>query len=426
MAIKYGLHLKVRTVKNFLMSLLFVLYFPKFITRIVDIPYWRLVCYILILIADVYFIYVMRKLKPPVITVGVFFLYFFLVTVIRDPEDILFCGARMFTGISFVLMLEFIFDRYSKARILDILMFAMEIFLYVNLISMILYPAGMYRVITNGIYEELVPVAKNDVRTNARVIWLLGHQTMLIQFTLPAVCIALLYWYNRRKEKKVNLRSLSLIIVCIIETMIANSAGNYMILVLFAAFCLYFIFKGKINNVMVYVGIVAIYILAINLSENTWLLSILSDKLGRTVSVSTRIPIWKNAISAWLKKPLFGYGYINESSSIIRNLLSLGNPHSSYLWALFEGGIVGFVLLFYMINLFGKNMKDHWKSRSALIIYSAFICLLICMIDDDHIFRTPFFLVIFSLAYHIPQMATDEDKELSHIASLRKNKRLKG
>lgn len=393
------------------MSLLFVLYLPTFITRIVDIPYWRLICYILMLIANVYFIYVMHKITLPVITVSVFFFYFLLIAVIRTPEDIVLCAARTFSGISFVVMLEYIFTRYSKSRILDILMFSMEVFLYINLISMILYPAGMYRVVTRGVYEELVPVARDAVRTNARVIWLLGHQTMLIRFTLPAVCIALLYWHDKSKEKKIDFRSLFLILVCVIETIIANSAGNYMILLLFAGFCLYFIFKGKINNVMVYVGIVAIYIFAINLNENSWLLNFLSDKLGRTVSVSTRIPIWMNAIMAWLEKPVFGYGYINESSDTIRNLLSLGNPHSSYLWALFEGGIIGFMLLCLMVNIFGRSMKHYWKSRSALIIYSAFICLLICMIDDDHIFRTPFFLIIFSLTYHIPQMTKDEDKE---------------
>lgn len=404
MAINRKLRLKVNTLGDFFVSLLFVLYLPTFITRIVDIPYWRIVCYILMLLADIYFIYAMHKIKLPIITVSIFFLYFLLVTVIRDTEDILLCAARTFSEISFILMLEFIFEHYSKSRILDILMFAMEIFLYVNLISMILYPAGMYRVITNGIYEELVPVARDAIRTNARVIWLLGHQTMLTRFTLPAVCIALLYWDDKSKKGKVNFRSLALIIACVVETVIANSAGNYMILLLFAAFCLYFILKGRINNVMVYVGIVIIYILAISLDENTWLLSFLSDKLGRTVSVSTRIPIWVNAVSAWLKKPIFGYGYINESSSTIRNLLSLGNPHSSYLWALFEGGIVGFALLVRMISIFGMNMKNYWNSHSALIIYSAFICLLIAMIDDDHVFRSPFFLIIFSLAYHIPQM----------------------
>ena len=390
------------------MSLLFVLYLPSFVTRIVDIPYWRLICYLIVLSADVYFICVMQKIKQPVITVGVFYLYFLLVTVIRNPEDTLLCAARTFSGISFVLMLEYVYNRYSRDRILNIFMFAMEIFVYINFISMILYPAGMYRVITNGIYEKLVPVARGAVRTNARVIWLLGHQTMLIRFTLPAICIALLYWYNKTKGKKVNLRSIVLIVVCIIETMIAESAGNYLILALFITLLLYFCFRGKINNVMVYVGICVIYIIAINLGENVWLLNFLSTKLGRTVSVSTRVPIWINAVSAWLKKPIFGYGYINESSSTIRQLLSLGNPHSSYLWALFEGGVVGFALFVYMIYLFGRNMKDYWKSRSALIIYSAFICLLICMIDDDHVFRAPFFLLIFSLIYHIPQMAENK------------------
>lgn len=404
----HRLFLKVSTVKNFLMSLLFVLYLPTFVTRIIDIPNWRLICYVIILFADVYFIFVMRKMKPVVITVSIFFLYFLLVTVIRNPEDTLLCAARTFCGISFILMLEYIYDHYSKDQILNIFMFAMEVFLYINLISMILYPAGMYRVITNGIYEELVPVARNAVRSNARVIWLLGHQTMLIRFTLPAICISLLYWHNKTKGKGVNVRSLALILVCIIETMIANSAGNYMFLALFAAFCLYFYFKGKINNMMVYVGIVIIYIVAVNLGENAILLNFLSSKLGRTVTVSTRVTIWINAIIAWLEKPILGYGYINESSSTIRHLLSLGNPHSSYLWALFEGGVVGFALFIYMIYVFGRNMKDHWESRSARMIYSAFICLLICMIDDDHVFRAPFFLIIFSLMYHIPQIAGDE------------------
>ena len=398
---------KVSTVKNFFMSLLFVLYLPTFVTRIVDIPYWRLICYIIICIADVYYIFLVRK--RAVITVSTFFLYFLLVTVIRNPEDILLCAARTFSGMSFILMLEFIYVRYSKDQVLNIFMSAMEVFLYINLISMIVFPAGMYRVVTNGIYEELVPVARNAVRTNARVIWLLGHQTMLIRFTLPAICIALLYWYNKTKWKRVNVRSLVLITVCVIETIIANSAGNYIILALFAAFCVYFHFRGKISNVMIYVGIIAIYIVAVNLEESTWLLSFLSSKLDRTVTVSTRVSIWINTISAWLEKPLFGYGYINESSSAIRQLLSLGNPHSSYLWALFEGGVVGFALLIYMIYFFGRNMKDYWKSPSAQIIYSAFICLLICMIDDDHVFRSPFFLIIFSLTYHIPQMAGNEE-----------------
>lgn len=415
---KSRLIVKGKTVKDFFISLLFVLYLPTFVTRIVDIPYWRLICYIVICIADVYFISVVRK--RTIITITTFFLYFLLVTAFRNPEDLLLCAARTFSGISFIIMLEFIYKRYSKDEILNIFMNAMEVFVYINLLSMILYPAGMYRVVTNGIYEELIPVARNETRTNARVIWLLGHQSMLIRFTLPAICIALLYWYNKNQWKKMNVRSLALISACVIETMISNSAGNYISLMLFAAFCVYFHFKGKINNVMVYIGIVAIYIIAINLGENTWLLNFLSSKLGRTVTFSTRLPIWANAVIAWLKKPLFGYGYINESSSTIRQLLSLGNPHSSYLWALFEGGIVGLALLAYVIWFFGKNMKDHWNSPSAQIIYSAFICLLICMIDDDHVFRSQFFLIIFSLTYHIPQMAENEEKEI-----LSKTKRLR-
>ena len=102
MVIKHGFHLKVRTIKDFFMSLLFVLYLPTFITRIVDIPYWRLICYILMLIANVYFIYVMHKITLPVITVSVFFFYFLLIAVIRTPEDIVLCAASTFSMVVFL------------------------------------------------------------------------------------------------------------------------------------------------------------------------------------------------------------------------------------------------------------------------------------------------------------------------------------
>lgn len=396
------------SIDQVVMALLFILYLPSFVTRIVDIPYWGVICQVLVLFADIFFLIRMRRLTAPIIYISVFFAYLFLVTLVQNTSDILSCGKRTFSAISLIIMIEYIFKSYSPKQTVSIFMLAMEIFIYVNLISMILYPAGMYRVVTNGIYEELVPIARNENRTNARVIWLLGHQTMLIRFTLPAVFMSFLY-SNLVKEKKFCLRSIVLVIVCLVETVIAKSAGNYSILALFVGFCLYFHYKGKINNFFVYILIAAIYVVMINISENSWVLNFMSNLLNREVSVSTRIPIWVNTIAAWLKQPIFGYGYINESRETIRQMLSAGNPHSSYLWVLFEGGIVGFGLLIYMVSHFGTSMKKYWESPVAQIIFASFICQLICMFDDDHIFRSQFFLIIFSFIYHVQYFVEGEE-----------------
>ena len=144
-------------------------------------------------------------------------------------------------------------------------------------------------------------------------------------------------------------------------------------------------------------------------SEELNIFSWLSSRMQRSVQISTRVPIWINAFKCWLQKPVFGWGYINESSSRIREMLSLGNPHSTYLWALFEGGIIGILLLIFYLQYFGRKINGYWDSKLAQIIYAAFICLVCCMIDDDHIFRAPFFLIIFSLTYHIPELVKTLD-----------------
>lgn len=385
--------------------LLFIMYIPAFVTRIVNIPYWGMICGAIILISDIYFVIVKRRLTSPVIWTTLLYGYFVLVTIVCNIEDIRSCLHRAFTAVSFVLTLEYLFEKYSVKKVIDILMKSMELFNYANLLSMMLYPAGMYKVIIRGIYEEIIKVGAGEVRSSARVLWLLGHQTLMSRFTLPAICIALLYVGLNIGQKKAKLRCIALIAVCMVEIVIANSAGNYILLFLFILFMCLFHFRGKIRTWMVYPLIVASYMFFLTQSTNLKIFTFFSNMLNRRVHLSTRVPIWINTLRAWLERPLFGWGYINENSVTIRQMLSLGNPHSSYLWALFEGGIVGIILLIFFLQRFARQMSNYWSNKYAQAIYAAFICTIIAMIDDDYIFRFPQMLIIYVLVYHIPSFA---------------------
>lgn len=388
--------------------ILFIMFFPSFVTRAVDIPYWTAGCYGFILLNDIYIILVRRKVTPPTLWTILLYGYFLLITVMVNTDETFNCMLRTFSSISFVLTLEHIFDKHKVTKTVGILLRTMEVFNYTNLISMLIFPAGMYKVVTNGIYEEIVKVGTDAVRSGQRVLWLLGHQTLMTRFTLPSICIALIYIYINGGKLKDNFRSIALIAACLVETIIANSAGNYLILIIFALLIVLFRFQGKIKTWMVYPLIVAFYIFFLTTSSELGIFTLLSDILNRNVQLSTRVPIWMNTLNAWMEKPIWGWGYINESSTFIRKMLSLGNPHSSYLWALFEGGIVGLILLIFYLQKFSRQVRNCWNNKIARIVYAAFISTMVAMIDDDYIFRFPQMLVVFVLVYHIPAFKENE------------------
>ena len=129
----------------------------------------------------------------------------------------------------------------------------------------------------------------------------------------------------------------------------------------------------------------------------------LSDQLGRTVKISTRVSIWQNTISAIFKHPFIGYGAFDEESTYIRELLGLGNPHSEFLWVGFEAGIVGMIAFIIYIHLVGAQYNKSIKNIISVIIYAAFCGVLLSMITDDYLFRNPFTLLILCMTYNISQ-----------------------
>lgn len=392
--------------KCFGFAFLFILYLPAFVTRIVDIPNWGVICYTIILFSDLYFILKKRKVTKPVWLTLVFFGLFLVITLFQNFNQVFNCFLRTFMAVSFALLMEYIFSRYDGKECICILMRSMEIFNYSNLLSMLIFPAGMYQVVSSGIYEEIIKVTPgSERRWAARVLWLLGHQTMLIRFTLPAVCVALVYCCMKTGKFKLNLRGVLLIAVCLLETFIANSAGNFLMLGLVVMLLVFFYFRGKLRAQYLFPVIVVAYVFLMFSSDDLSLYTFMTNVLQRNVQISTRVPIWLNTVKAWMKRPLLGYGFINDGIESIRLILSSGNPHSTYLWGLYEGGLIGIGFMIYYILFFARRMKGFWSNEIARIIYATFICLLICMIDDDHMFRSQFYIIIFEMSYHIPEIA---------------------
>ena len=408
-SILYTHKLKASSLYNLMLALVYVLFVPAFVTRIINIPMWTIVRLSMIFLVDVFVaIKSQRRLLSYKLSllISFFYLYFFVITIIIEPSELLNCFIRTITAFSCVFYTEYIFVKYKAQRSIGILLLAFEIFNYLNFLAMLRYPYGMYRVVTAGNMETLVPVTSGYTRQYGRVVWLLGHQTNLNRFTLPAISLAIIHSSHESTKTKIklNLRSISLIVCCAIETYIANSAMNYIVFAIFLAMLILSKLYGRIKLWHIVAAIVLIYSFLIIGTDSLLGFSWISKYLGREVTLMTRLPIWINSLDYFRQSPLFGHGFINEESTAIRNILGLGNPHSAYLWVLVEGGIIGAVGFSYIVFYVTKPFRRVENGTIKRVIISAFVALIMSMITDDHIFRSQISLIIFFLCYYSPRL----------------------
>ena len=132
-------------------AILFIFFIPTFISRVINIPYWGTICYLCILLMDAYFIFKRKYQSELVFWTFAFYGYFVLITLFKNSGEVLNATMRLFNAVSFVIIVEYIFNKFEIKKTVSIFMKSMEIFNYLNLLFMIIYPAGMYKVVTNGV-----------------------------------------------------------------------------------------------------------------------------------------------------------------------------------------------------------------------------------------------------------------------------------
>ena len=385
---------------------LFIGYYPGVVVNIVDIPYFGQFCTGCICVSFLYLLYFfIKKNNKLILWASIFFIYLNLVTLIKCPDELASSTVRMVKCLNIIYMVEYANHRYGYKYTVKLLLFVTEFLNYVNALSMIVFPNGLYRtVVINGVDT----VIKNEglfVRTTERVHWLLGHQSTLNRVILPAICLALIYAVLESNNKKVRkifkipIRSSILILVCIFEMIMANSAGNIVVIALFVI--LLFVQQRK-NFIKIWyaaIFVVCFYGFSAASVASSFIIDFLSNLLGRSVDLLARLQIWAASLLASLKSPIIGLGYINEMGSIRNVLPGVGNPHSDYLWVLYEGGCIGVILFGILIFIVGRNCENK-NGKIEIIAYCALLTFLFMILDDDHIFRAHFALILLPICFH--------------------------
>lgn len=235
----------------------------------------------------------------------------------------------------------------------------LDIYIYINLVTIIMYPHGMYN---SGLFNES---------------WFLGFKNPQIRTILPILCIALIRSYRQRS--KISLLT-KILVVCSAITMILNGSSTGLVGIVFFIL-LIFLFHKKYKRIPRVFNLFMVTVITIGLFVGIILFRIqemfsflIVGILGKDLSFTNRAGIWNTAIQVIKQKILFGYGYLKDSDyAALLNFSAATHPHNYILYIAMSGGV-----LLVMIWLIGILRTSKKLNNNISSVYGKIILFTLC------------------------------------------------
>ncbi|MDU4884834.1 O-antigen ligase [uncultured Clostridium sp.] len=285
-----------------------------------------------------------------------------------------------------IISIAAIFEIYSNnpMKLYKNMYYVFEIFIYINFITLLLFPNGMY---STGVIGE---TTEN---------WFLGFKNKHLIYFLPSTGITLILC----KFDKVNFRRVLLLIITIISAIYVKSGTGILCLgVLFIIVLIPFIRKKyKIFNMRTYLFVIIIMFFAIPIFRLQYLFSyIIVVILKKDINLTYRTGLWDRALNAISQHPIMGWG---EQSYDVKHQLyssnSIISAHNQILEYLYIGGII-LIILYLIINIMlVKKTMRYSRFEVTQIVSALYLALQIALIVEVYV--DPSMYMIYFMVWHI-------------------------
>lgn len=339
----------------------------------------RVISSVLIL---VWILVIKRRISLIVVLIGVQQAYLLFITIILNGavKDSAIAAVSI---VSVVLLYDLEHD--NRKIFLSSQLFCFEIIIYINLITEILFPNGLY----------IIPASETSMFTLYKN-WFLGFYNSHTQYFLPALMIAFLYKLETGKRIRVYILT-----IAIFTSPVLVWAGGP-IIALFGMGLVYLLFRNwtKIFNYYNYWMLHILFFVFIILLKMQNLLRWLIDGiLGKWNSLVVRMTLWDKYLGFITGKFIFGHGV---ETSIVRQMKAetdwAYHAHNQFLEILYKGGIINLFLFAAIVIIAGKNVYRYRDTEESKIISITFLGW--CLHGLVEPFMTPFLMGMFVIAYH--------------------------
>lgn len=287
---------------------------------------------------------------------------------------------------AYEISLVILFNHYNITKdwnFLKIFVRISEIFIIANLVTILVYPDGMYS--TVEIIDEGVGYEKN---------WLLGYKNPMIRFMLPA-CVVSHVLYGGDKGKK-EWRAWGLTIISLVTTLLVDSSTGFGGMLLFILTILLYKYGDwklakklfTLKNILIVVLLIDFsFIIIQEIGGFAW---IIETVFNRKSDLTGRTDIWRVSIELIKDNPIVGYG-ANAGDVLAKNSYA-HHPHNFLLYTLLQGGIIALSLFFATVIKANKSLLNINDSRLKGAVLGGLSSVLIMGITES--LTSGFFLFV--------------------------------
>lgn len=331
--------------------------------------FWDFLRIILLTLIPIYFIFIFKKVYFVNIIIFCFLTVLIISTIINngDIHSILLQSISIFSLSLFVTI-------YAKDNYINLLLAIKKLFfvyIIINLLTLVIFP--------NGFYKSGTVLTEN---------WFLGNKNLFVMFFLPYI-FAVFRLYEMKYFNKLHLTDFIGILSIIFSTFIAASATT--LVAIFVILFSYFIFKKiRIHSSFLLVFVLFCFYIIVILNATQVFAFIIENILGKTLTLTNRTYIWKDALRWFSTSKFIGVG-LQTASVSKEHLFNFAHCHCTYLHYLLIGGILGFSLfLIFLISVSFKIKKNNYIEKAFFLA-----CLLIWI--SDVYSRVELFIMILTI-----------------------------
>lgn len=323
-----------------------------------------------------------NKISKIQILIILYILVLLLSTTING-QDLVYFMTQYIPILGISMYTEYVLKKDSIAflKSLSALMF-IEIFL--NSISIFLFPKGMYGTGIYGSYD-----------------YFMGYDNYSAETLVIGLGIIFLNSYiNNEKITIIPITAAFLMLFSYLTTQPAT-ALIALILELILIICTFTIGKKKELKLVNYKTFLIIWIILFLIIIVFRLQDIFSwlivDKMNKDLTFTGRTFIWDRCFDYFLTSPVIGNGVINFN--LRASLVNIYHAHSTILNVLIEGGIIGIISYFSMIICAGQSLEKSKNKKVKKLISIMFFAIFILKLMDVFKADTIFYVLLIMSYY---------------------------
>ncbi len=259
-----------------------------------------------------------------------------------------------------------VFIKSRNIVMIDAMLRYFEILIIINLVTIILFPGGMY----STLQEENYFLGFENI-----------HSTTYI-FTLALAFVKDKLYYQ---TNIISTETKILLLLCNISVFITTSTAT---IIQFVIFDILIIFRKQFKKLRIFNAYFAVIInLLITifllffysyLSSQEWFRGFIIDILGKDMTFMARTYIWDAFMLMFIQKPILGYGVnldslLNMSSSYMGFGIGSSHAHNQYLTDAYYGGLIMLCLLliivFRLANKINSCKRDDFNWFMLVIFF---------------------------------------------------------